>query len=75
MRHLKEALLKILHFQFWQTEFPKQNENLLVSAIIAKSQSTGEKIVTNSSSPGPFSSLASFSNVLLILNVGGLRND
>ena len=38
----KMKTTKILNFQLWKLEVPKQN-NLLVSAITANSQDTGDK--------------------------------
>lgn len=56
-------------------KFPKQKQNLPVSAVIAKSQETGgEKIVTNVNLSGIFSLLTSLSIVLPIPSDGPLSN-
>lgn len=65
---------KILNFQLWQTKVPINNQNLLVSVIVAKSQDTGEEFLINLSTSGDFGLLTSPSNILLIPNDGTPRN-
>ena len=38
-----KKIAKFLNLQLWQMKFPKQNQNLAVSAVIAKSQEIGGK--------------------------------
>lgn len=38
-----KKIAKFLNLQLWQMKFPKQNQNLPVSAVIAKSQEIGGK--------------------------------
>lgn len=73
MNHLKKKS-KILNFQLWQTKVPINNQNLLVSVIVAKSQDTGEEFLINFSTSGDFGLLTSPSNILLIPNDGTPRN-
>ena len=66
---------KFLNLQLWQMKFSKQNQNLPVSAVTAKSQEIGEGgIVTNVNLTGIFSLLTSLSIVLPIPNDEPLSN-
>lgn len=63
-----------INFQLLQMMDPIWDQNLLSSAIIAKSQNMGKEIVTKLSTSDIFSLPTSPSNVLLIASDGALRN-
>ena len=75
MIQLKGRSLKssILNSNKWRS-LKKQKQTLPVSAIIAKSQDIGRKIVTSLSTPDTFRPLTSLSNSLLTPSDGALRN-
>lgn len=60
----KRKTTKILNFQLWQMKVAIQNQNFLLSAIIAMSQDTRKDTVTNLSTSDTFSLLTSPSSVL-----------
>lgn len=68
----RKKTLKFLIFNSSQWRFLYETKNLLVLAIITKSQDIGTEVVTNVS--GTFSLLTSPSNVFLIPNERALRN-